>query len=375
MKLEFIKELLDRASISYKEGNKGYLSISCPFAKYSNLHKHDYDQSSSAYVRVSDEGISFFGCYTCEHTGNMWTLFKKLKTYSDNPLYTELLSDVYIKENKSAYDNTIFNINRTPSGVYSKMTEELTMMKHPIVDMFSVMYDIFNENDFRDDIEKRVIRYLTDYRNYSKSDAIKVSLDFNFKLGANNNQGIYIVRDFQNNIAGYMLFNMGQRHPNTKKYIVEYQGFNFLLNEQVFYKRKFNSTDIAVAEGLFDITKLSLSPYFKNVVGLQGHIKTQQMIKILYFSKKIYFFTDMDAVGVSNVKKLKEYYDDNSELFGYREIKIFDGFNQDDDPDSFFNQDNDIKKYDFKGKFVTASYFINKYEYLLDRKLINTKNN
>jgi len=366
MKKEYIIELFDEAGILHENGKKGYLKMSCPFAKYSNLHIHDTDVKKSGYIRVSDEGLSYFGCWTCEFSGNMWKLFKELKRLSGSSKYDDIIKKIFSKENKIINDETIYNINATPSNVFSKLKSRIEYIRHPIIDLYSLMYSVISEDKFSLDMAEITDKYLVS-RGYTHEEAKKTCDNFNFRIGNNNNTGAYIARDFKKNIIGYMLFHMGKRTKDTKKYIVEYTAEKFLINEEVFYKKKFNSIDIVVSEGLFDVTRLSLHPSFNNVVGLQGKIKLQQMKKILYFSRKIFFFTDLDPVGIENVKKLGEFYNQNKELYGYRIIKVFDGFNYGDDPDSFFQGDNIITKYDFKDKFINWSEFVEKHKAMTER--------
>ena len=367
MKRDDIKEILDSVDIINKRSGSNYVAMACPFAKYSNLHKHDHDINQSGYVRVSDDEVSYFGCWTCEFSGNMWKLFKELKRLSQGSFYDEAYAKVSKVENKFNNNVEVYDLGNAQTSIYSKLLNKINLMKHPIIELKSLMVDVIDEKRFRLDTEGITDKYL-ETRGYSPEDATNVCDKFNFRLSTGNDKGIYIAKDFKRNVIGYMIFHLGKRSEHTKKYIVEYTAKDYLINEEVFYKEKFNSLDVIVAEGLFDVTRLSLVKYFKKIVGLQGKIKEQQIIKILYFSKRIFFFTDLDPVGIENVKKLKEYYEKNYSLFGFRDIRVFDDFSEGDDPDSFFQGENDIKSYDFKNSFLSSTAFLDKYKYMIEPK-------
>lgn len=353
MKKEYLEEILDDLDIKYKNSSKNYLTIACPFAAISRLHKHDVDRNMSGYVSYSETEGSYFGCFNCEHHGGSYKTINKLSELYRSDKYRIALNKVRQYEIK--YDNYIVEAESLNDNFFDRIRDRVLTATHPIVNLPSVMYDLDTIDNYDNDYDLKLQSYFIS-RGYSTEDAENVIEKFGLLVSKKSRRGIFIVKDFLNHIVGSMeIVTSGS--DTAPKYIAHFKSANFLLNEQIFFNREYNSMDIVVAEGLLDMMRLSLRHKLVNIVGLQGKIKEYQMNKILYFSKTVYFFSDMDNVGVENVKKLGEYYEKNKHLFGYVKILAFNDFQKGDDPDSFF-KGKDINEYDIRKGLVYWTKFV-----------------
>lgn len=361
MKKDKLEEILDDLGIKYRNGNKNYLTIACPFAGISRLHKHENDRKHGGYVNYSEDKGSYFGCFTCEHNGSIYKTINKLYDFHKSSKYKEALDKVKKYENKFTPYFQESEIKQ--DTFFDRLKTRLQESVHPIVNMPSVMYDIDDINNYEYDDNHIFQSYLIS-RGYSFDEADEIINKFKFMMDKKGKRGVFIVRDFLNHIVGSMelIFSGSESAP---KYIAHFKSADYLLNEQVFYNRKYNSLNLIVTEGLLDMTRLSTRSNSQNIVALQGKIKENQMNKILYFSKNVYFFTDMDDVGVENVEKLGEFYEKNKHLFGHIKILVFNDFKKGDDPDTFFKT-RDINEYDIKGGFVYWTKFVKQHKVILE---------
>ena len=375
MKLEHITEVLSIAGIVYSLGNKNrYIQIQCPYAPYSRFHKKGFDRNASGYIKVSDDGVSFTGCFTCDNSHTFVKMLLDMQEKSQDAKYTAALTKAYEYENK--YDKEKFHniVNQTVDmSTPTKLKSVLDSLNYPMVNLYSYMHDTVNDSQFIK-TKQAIISYLKS-RKYSDNEA-QLLYD-NFPFFNSGKDGIYVLHDFLGHKIGYMEFKI--INSPKPKYVAYFESSKFMINEICLQNQKYKGIPaLFVCEGLFDVTRLWLK--YKYTVGTQGKIKEHQMDKILYFTDKVFYFTDMDKTGYENVKKLSEYIVANVNKFGNVMLKVFDKFKtgdedtKGDDPDSFFTY-NDIYNFNFKEKGVFINYvdFLKKYKDLFGKE--EEKNN
>ena len=96
-----LRDLLEELDIKIiGKNHRDWVVCSCPFSPY--LHERGTDRRPSFFVKVEDNGLSAFKCWTCHQHGNMRSLVSKLE-YHRGEDYNRLLMRAFLDETPDTF--------------------------------------------------------------------------------------------------------------------------------------------------------------------------------------------------------------------------------------------------------------------------------
>jgi len=129
MNQEQVEEFLDTigAPMEYPMGE--WLMAGCPLAPFTQAHKGTVDSNPSFGVKIEDEGMSFFHCFTCHAKGPVSDLAKRLGRLTDDPelvaLGKRIERSTVLSAAETAYHE--WEENKTPENKYEALQPKVSL--------------------------------------------------------------------------------------------------------------------------------------------------------------------------------------------------------------------------------------------------------
>jgi len=269
-----ILNILSKSGFSTRVGSSN-ISIRCPLAKYSHLHKNTYDSKPSMGIKVTETAV-LVNCFTCGFkSGQLSYLYKKLAQHSS--YWSPYVHDVLELEKEFLRQGLLGLAN---SGFYKQPKAVLK----PI-----------NESEWA--------AYSNKFSKYLANRGITLDTGKRWGVGFDQDRqrALIPVRDFKNQLWGAVGRAVVERTKSPKYFNYwEFKKSNHLLGSQLINKHK----KIVVVEGSIDamkvdqaLTSLGLQDQY-GVVSILGSKLSEKQSKLLTScSLEVVLALDNDEAG------------------------------------------------------------------------------
>lgn len=225
-----LMQKLDVSVVSERPNSGGYVPMRCPLAPW--LHEKGVDGNPSFFVKVNDQGMSHWHCFTCKAKGSrMSSLVRKLEYYRE-----ESYQGLAIKA----------DLAETPTE-FARFEDDYIQDDRP-VPLDPNIYDGLYPPVWDEGIAKR---YLQE-RRIGKQTAEALGLLFD----PEERRILFPVRDRDGNLFGFSGRSVlppdqyTLKHPRIRDY--EFSKDKFLLGEHLWQQGK----PLWVVEGLFALARM-----------------------------------------------------------------------------------------------------------------------
>lgn len=276
-----VRKIASKLGVKFTGVNGPWLQGHCPLAPYTHARGTDNDPSFA--IMVNDEGISYFNCFSCKHTGRVSTLIRMLGRYHEEN-YDPLIQEAEMLEATK------------PLPDYDDLHGGVASIAYPEPLNEAAYGDLYMP--WRDDNDAR--EYL-EYRNVSEEAADLLDIRYD----EDELRVVFPVRDVDGYLYGYTGRSIleddqkpaGYRGPYPK--VRDYAGLPkefLLLGENLFQPGK----PLLVVEGLFGLASLVSVGVREicNPVALMGSKMTRHKANLLAdLGEPVYLLPDDDTAG------------------------------------------------------------------------------
>ncbi len=268
--LRQIAEKLDIKILS--KDRKGWMLAKCPFA--AELHDGGVDHNPSFFMKINDEGVSAYHCFTCGQKGRVSSLVSSVARMREEDL-THIKNEAILADIPSEFGE--FEIT------YDKLVE-----REPINSAvyFNLYPSVVNNN--------KCIAYLKS-RHVSRKAAEKANLRYDEE----QNRILFPVHDARGELYGFSGRSLDESYSPKNPRVRDYAGLiksQSLLGEEHIDESK----PFLVVEGLFAYARMLTigADETHNIVATFGcNMSEEQRDIVVEYDRPVYMLYDNDFAG------------------------------------------------------------------------------